>query len=667
MANKFLGLDSINVLKKYIDEQLAAANINTRVITIQAYAYYKDGETVIAPSGGGFDTEAIAVEYPNGWYSLKYVLDSLNDEETGETVDTALANGSIWMSIGVVEGSKIIEWSAPMKVSGQNGISVRFQYSHNANADEQQRTENPKGVDSDNRVEYVWTKTGDNNWEGPAIWAMYAKDAREILWRWKVTGEDDIDEGGKPIKPNKPQAGETGWMSNIATTPLSQDMPYMWMSYQIVPAGGKETDDNWTEPILFGHWGRDGAVPDYTVTLYHIGLNKPEVTNTHGIVAPDKPEFEEGKEIKYYIKDGWVELPEDTEVLPDEEANQAIIWWQCTFKVNGRTNKVVKPEDIGAVKRYNAVDGTAKPGQFTLNLYAWSENQECPEMIMDEDPETGDIISWKPINYNYLPDKPMDDNGVIEKYNHPEASLWMITANVQGLNEKGEPVVNGSWSEPVKLTGPRGPIAYDYRMEQRYYIGTEQEPKDSPEDAEWTIEAPVIDETSPYQYIWVKNFLVCYKMKYGTPDPITGEYPVVQDKTKKGEIVESYNYYRLTGKNGQDGNRKNSIVYSSNGNETKEITSFSLQNLYISDNAINTEVTYQINLDYSAFINGYTGKFSNIGKGTVKLSAGTGYTFKGSNTTKTSITLNPQETVELVCYNLNNNKYFLVIGKDISE
>ena len=288
-------------------------------------------------------------------------------------------------------------------------------------------------------------------------------------------------------------------------------------------------------------------------------------------------------------------------------------------------------------------------------------------MIMDEDPETGDILHWKPINYNYLPDKPTDDNGVIEKYNHPEASLWMITANIQGLNEKGEPIVNGSWSEPIKLTGPRGPISYDYRMEQRYYIGTEKEPKDSPEDAEWTIEAPVIDETSPYQYIWVKNFLVCYKMKYGVPDPITGEYPIVQDKTKQGEIVESYNYYRLTGKNGTDGNRKNSIIYSCNGTETKEITSFSLQNLYISDNDINTEVTYQIKLDYSAFINGYTGKFSNIGKGTVKLNAGTGYTFKGSNTTKTSITLNPQETVELVCYNLNNNKYFLVIGKDISE
>ena len=51
-------------------------------------------------------------------------------------------------------------------------------------------------VDTDttnNRVEYVWTKTGDNNWVGPSIWAMYSKDAREILWRWKVTHENNID------------------------------------------------------------------------------------------------------------------------------------------------------------------------------------------------------------------------------------------------------------------------------------------------------------------------------------------------------------------------------------------------------------------------------------------------------------------------------------------
>ena len=576
------------------------------------------------------------------------------------------------MSVGVVEGTKTIEWSAPMKVSGQNGISVQFQYSYNSNANETERYSKPKGVNSDNRVEYVWTKTGDNGWEGPTIWAMYAKDAREILWRWKVTAEDAVDENDVPIIPNKPQTGETGWMSNIATMSLSQDYPYMWMSYQIVPSDSTPNDNNWTEPVLFGHWGRDGAVPDYTVTLYHMGLDNPEVTNTHGIVAPDKPAFVEGREIKDYIKDGWVELPEDTESLPDEEANKAIIWWQCTFKVNGRTNKVVKTEDIGAVKRYNAVDGTAKPGQFTLNLYAWSENQECPEMIMDEDPETGDIISWKPINYNYLPDKPFGEDGeVLPQYDHPEASLWMITANVQGLNEKGEPVVNGSWSEPIKLTGPRGPIAYDYRIESRYCVGTSEEPKDDPEEVAWSKEIPVIDNNSPYKYIWAKNYLVCYKMKYGDADPNTGERPIVQDGIN-GTIIEfadenDSKYFRLSGLDGEDGNRKNSVVYSDNASNI-EVTSFATKNLYIANTAENITTVYTLQLDNLTFINGYTGKFANIGKGTVKINTTGDYKFKGSNTTKTSIELNPQESIELVVYNdkVNNDKVFLVIGKDIS-
>jgi hypothetical protein len=645
MANKFLGLDSINVLKQYIDEQLIAANINTRIITIQAYAYYKDGITPVEPNGGGFDTEAIGVAYPNGWYSLKQVLNSLPNQ------DKALSEGAIWMSVGVVEGTNNIEWSTPMKVSGQNGISVHFQYSYNRNAIESERYSNPKGVTAENRVEYVWTKTGDNNWEGPAIWAMYSKDAREVYWKWRVTAEDEVDKNNNPIRPDKPQTGDSRWVNNIANMSLSQDYPYMWMSYQIVPSGSQANDDNWTDPVLFGHWGRDGSVPDYTATLYHIGLNDPEITDVAGIIAPTKPEFVEGAEFKDYIKDGWVELPEESEI----ESGLQQIWWQCTFKVNGRTNKVVSTEDIGAVKRYNAVDGTAKPGQFTLNLYAWSENQDTVEMS-----ETL-IDGWRPDNYEYLPDKPFDENGnIIEKYNNPEASLWMITANVQGFDENGKPIVNGSWSEPVKLTGPRGPIAYDYRMESRYCLGTSESPKEEPDEAEWTVEVP--DITNEYKYIWVKNFLVCYKMKYSdTPNQDTGEYDIVQDG-ENSTIIKDYNYFRLTGLDGEDGNRKNTVAYTDT-NDTVEVKSFANQNLYIS-NSVN-DVTYNINFDNLVWIKGYTGKFANIGTGNVIINSGK-VKFVGSTTTKTSITLLPQETVELVCHTINNEHVLLVIGKDIN-
>ena len=42
MANKFLGLDSINVLKQYIDESIVNINNRSRILTIQAYSYHKN-------------------------------------------------------------------------------------------------------------------------------------------------------------------------------------------------------------------------------------------------------------------------------------------------------------------------------------------------------------------------------------------------------------------------------------------------------------------------------------------------------------------------------------------------------------------------------------------------------------------------------------------------
>ena len=43
MANRFLGLDSINVLKKYIDDQVALLANKSNLITLQAYKYVVNG------------------------------------------------------------------------------------------------------------------------------------------------------------------------------------------------------------------------------------------------------------------------------------------------------------------------------------------------------------------------------------------------------------------------------------------------------------------------------------------------------------------------------------------------------------------------------------------------------------------------------------------------
>ena len=656
MANKFLGLDSINVLKQYIDERILELNKRSRLITVQAYTYCKTGEVPETPADGvgGFDINGLTIVYPTGWYSLKTLISKLDD------LEDALANGSIWMSAGVYEGtdSKLgpevnieyvspegnegtvvkltdkITWSVPVKINGQNGVGVRMKYTYSAEKDlttEEilELRDYPLGVTSENRVEYLWSQSGEDPWQGPTVWSMYAEDADNVLWRYCVTQE--------LVTPSKPFAGDSLWSTNLINRNLSKDYPYMWMSSQIVPAGQDATDGGWSEPILFGHWGMDGAdgaVPDYTQTLYCPGGSDGEISDINGIIKPSRPEFIEDGTIYDYIKDGWVELPEDHDYI-DIETNEivspTVIWWQCTFKVDGKTNKVLSEDSIGAVKRYNAIDGTAKAGQFTIHLYAWSETQMQPEM--------SEVLvnGWRPENYNYLPDRPL-------ALTAPEASLWMIAANVEKLDDNGIPVVNGSWSEPVKLTGPRGPIAYDYRIETRYNIGTSDKPKATPTEEAWLKEAPSI--TSQYPYVWANNHLVCYKMKYSdTIDPVTNEYTVVP--ADNGTVLQTYKYYRLSGIDGQDGNRKNSVVYTdleSNENVI-EVENFAANNLYICNSR--NDVTYIMKLDNLSFINGYTGKFANISAdSTVTLSSGD-FIFEGSGVETEEIILYPQETVEL--------------------
>jgi hypothetical protein len=93
------------------------------------------------------------------------------------------------------------------------------------------------------------------------------------------------------------------------------------------------------------------------------------------------------------------------------------------------------------------------------------------------------------------------------------------------------------------------------------------------------------------------------------------------------------------------------------------VTNFAQSNLYISNAELDT--IYQINLDQLSFIDGYTGKFSNIGKGNMIINTKDTMKFVGTCTTATSITLAPQESVELVCYNNEDKKELLVIGKSL--
>jgi hypothetical protein len=65
-------------------------------------------------------------------------------------------------------------------------------------------------------------------------------------------------------------------------------------------------------------------------------------------------------------------------------------------------------------------------------------------------------------------------------------------------------------------------------------------------------------------------------------------------------------------------------------------------------------------------VDGYTGRFCNIGKGNMIIKTNDTMPFVGSCTSGIQVTLAPQESVELVCYNNGKNKELIVIGKEIT-
>jgi hypothetical protein len=634
MANKFLGLDSINVLTSYIDQAVTKKTENSLVLTIQAYKYFANTDTIVEPQGGAFDFNFGEIHWPEGWNSLKEVLNNI------ENLSEALMDGGIYVSSAVIIGNSI-SWSRPMKISGQNGISVRFAYSYNPNATVEERTNKPSGVNVNNRVEYVWTKEAESDWSGPTIWSMYSQDADNVLWRYCVTNT--------LTTPEKPSVGNPNWSSNLVDRNLSREYPYMWMSSQIVPAGQDAHDGGWSEPILFGHWGMDGNVPDFNVTLYRIGENLDGEGNTPGLVKPAAPTMTENMALADFktANANWKDLPED-------DNN---IWWQCTIKVNGQTGVVM---EVGSVKRYNAVDGNARPGQFTMFVYRWSENQSQPQFNARELETNLTPKGWH-TSYDYENDPTYEG----DKISHlPDATLWMSNTIADGYDDNGYPQVRG-WKNPVRITGPMGPISYDYRIETRYNIGTSAKPRALPTEEEWQVTPPPTN--SSYPYVWAVNYLVCYKMKYDTANPnADGTYPIVEDGRPTLIDRNGDGYFRVSGLDGEDGNRKNSVNHTSEA-ASIFVTSFSSTNLYIANTGEGETVTYNIQLDQLAFINGYTGKFVNIGKGTMTLKTISDMKFTASGITLTEITLNPQESIELVCFNNDKTKQLLVIGKELTE
>ena len=634
MSNKFLGLDSINVLVDYIDKEIADRDNASKLVTIVAYKYVEDtdGAPGIPVDGeGGFDFNGSNVVYPNGWDSLRTVITNIigSNDNKDAAIEAALAIGSIYMTVGV-ELANEIKWSYPVKISGQNGISARFAYSYNINAVEADRTNVPSGVNVDNRIEYVWTKYGESDWSGPTIWAMYAQDASEVLYRYCVTATAE--------KPNTPvDDNDSNWMISSASS-LSESKPYMWLSSKRVPAGVISSTCPWSEPILYGRYamdgkdGLDGNIPDYSITLYASSLSFEDV-----------PAFicEVGDKLEDVLTNNsnWNDVPT---AAVDE------VIWNVVINVNGgtRDNPELKDtvKNFSTVRRFSAIDGDIKSSVYTKYLFYWSANQTLPEEL------TGDAWSENP-EYN------ADDQ---------DGSLWMKFGVAKIDTATGEEVMVNTdkpYSNPIKLTGPRGPIAYDYRPESLFGAGTADKAPTT-----WKRMSEV-KTTNATPYIWEKRYLSLYKMKYADKANADGTYDVVEDKFLK-QIGEP-DVFRLSGlnglvgsdgKDGINGNRLNSIAYTTI-DENRGISNFDDINYFISNSSSDTH--YVLNGDkFGDFISGYTGKFVNIGTGNMIITAVDAH-IVGSNTSVTEIIIKPQESIDLIGYNNNGKSQFILIGKPI--
>lgn len=650
MSNRFLGINSINVLKKYIDEQIVIAEENTRVITLHAYAYHKNGIKPEAPTGeqGGFDPEGANIVYPAAWGSLHTIIQNIINDNANEdeALEIALSEGSIWMTVGVSEGANGFDnWSTPIKISGQNGVSVRFKYAYSPDTAIDECSDVPLDINATNRIVYVWTKYGDDpQWQGPVKWAMYSKDASDIHWRYLVTSEEDAD--GNPIVPSKPSVG-SNWMNNFPISNVSTKNPYMWMSNQIVPAGQSINDANWTDPILFGHYGKDGLdgnVPDYSITLYALSDSvetKPEFICE--LEDPDNPEYKLKLDDllttnKVGEEDGvWHKVP------PTKNDTQIV--WCVIINVSGGDNKNTESvntiDACSEVMRFSGIDGEQISSVFTKYLYYWSNKQVLPENITDAD--------WLEI-----PEYNAEDH---------DGSLWMRMGVCKLDTSTGKiTMINTEkpWSDPVKLSGPRGPIAYDYRVESRYGIGTAND-----EPSNWK-QMSEIQPTPTHPYIWEKRYLSLYRMKYADTANADGTYDVVEDAFIKTigepEVFRLSGLNGATGADGKNGNRLNTIAYTT-VDENRTISNFDDINYFISNSTEDTHYTLHGN-KFGDFVSGYTGKFANIGTGNMIITA-IDANIVGSATSTTEITVAPQEAIDLISYNNDNVCEFILIGKPL--
>lgn len=440
-----------------------------------------------SPVGGSWNSVTDVVTYPVGW--------SANDSSAG----------IMWMSTAIFGTTGIRgAWSTPIRITGndgkngEDGNSVEFIYkltkdssikpgkpvSQNVNDHIPLGwTDNPVGINLTNKVEWICTREKDTvwgEWSEPALWSKYGVDGRDgdgVEYIFKLTSA--------AIPPERPTSVEqttdfipVGWTDNPVGVSIinnyewvsvrkfrnnlwgSFSNPALWAKYGKNGSDGVDglsvrmmyakTTDSSTPPhfvnnninpgstwalaipnysgneaiwaiqgtvttsnTLVGIWqgpylmtgvnGKDGIPVNYKTYVYKLSETKPNKPVSNDPVNPGN---------------SWIDYP-----------NTAGNWWQCIGSVNGYTDLVIS---WGEVIPLNGRDGTAQDGKFTEFRFAKSSNATAPAINVSLRTPAGWTKDFPAIS--------------------GAETLWMTKAEINP-----DDTLLGTWSQPVRISGEKGP------------------------------------------------------------------------------------------------------------------------------------------------------------------------------------------------------------------
>lgn len=390
-------------------------------------------------------------------------------------------------------------------------------------------TDDPTGVDNVYRYEWVSKRIKVHNvwsiFSEPSIWARYSydgangKDGKDIefIFARKTVESAPATPPSKQVDDYVPTPEETSdnqtWTDDATGVDSNLRFEYVAERTKVNGVWGE-----FSAPAMWARYSLDGPAgtpPNYTIFAFYKGNTEPRIPQSESL-----PPFTDNG-------NSWVSAPDSNG-----------IWWMSAGNVEGATNRVTS---WSVPVKATGEDGVAS--DYCNFKYAITNDPNTAPAVDKSNTDPGD--AWTDV----VPDNPKG------------TYLWMI------IGKFSQGVLDGTWSNPIRLTGQDGSNGSDgssgvpgvpgVSYEIRYCLGTAtvptgtQTPGKDRNPTGWTTAVPT-EVDGDNIYIWfiqarIKNY-----------DPNEGNY---------GELEGSWSTpVRLQGINGLDGmpgspGAKGQIVY----------------------------------------------------------------------------------------------------------